>query len=57
MGHWAAEWAFGDPSYDEVNGLGLLWRLHTHAVPPRLPRERTLVHVPPHRPGWHRRLA
>ena len=40
-----AEWSFGDPTDDEVDGLGLLWRLHTHAVTERLPRDRTIVHV------------
>lgn len=45
MGHWAAEWAFGDPSEEELDGVSLLWRLHQHALPERVPAERTVVHV------------
>jgi DNA-binding HxlR family transcriptional regulator len=45
MGHWAAEWAFGDPTDDELDGLSLLWRLHQHAVPDRVPDNRTVVHI------------
>ena len=33
MGHWAAEWAFGDPSDEQLDGVSLLWRLHQHACP------------------------
>ena len=45
MGHWAAEWTFGDPSDEELDGVSLLWRLHQHAVPDRVPTDRTVVHV------------
>ncbi len=45
MGQWAAEWAFGDPLDEELDGLSLLWRLHQHALPDRVPAERTVVHV------------
>jgi DNA-binding HxlR family transcriptional regulator len=45
MGHWAAEWVFGDPTEADCDGRSLLWRLHQHAIPARLPDERTVVHV------------
>lgn len=45
MGHWAAEWVFADPTEDECDGLSLLWRMHQHAVPAKLPDSRTVVHV------------
>jgi DNA-binding HxlR family transcriptional regulator len=45
MGHWAAEWAFGDPTDDELDGVSLLWRLHQHAALDRVPDDRTVVHV------------
>jgi DNA-binding HxlR family transcriptional regulator len=45
IGNWAAEWAFGDPTTDDCDGLSLLWRLHQHAVPARLPAGRTVVQV------------
>jgi DNA-binding HxlR family transcriptional regulator len=45
MGHWAAEWTFGDPTDDELDGLALLWRLHQHAVCDRVPTDRTVVHI------------
>jgi len=45
IGHWAAEWVFGDPEDDECDGLSLLWRLHQHAVAAKLPSERTVVHI------------
>ncbi|MGS0687228.1 winged helix-turn-helix transcriptional regulator [Nakamurella sp. GG22] len=45
IGHWAAEWNFGDPTDEECDGLSLLWRLHQHAVPAKLPEQRTVVHV------------
>jgi DNA-binding HxlR family transcriptional regulator len=45
MGHWAAEWAFGDPSDAELDGVSLLWRLHQHALPDRVPTDRTVVHI------------
>jgi len=45
MGHWAAEWVFGDPSEADCDGLSLIWRLHQHAIPSKLPVERTIVHI------------
>lgn len=45
MGHWAAEWVFGDPTDDDCDGLSVIWRLHQHAVPSKLPATRTVVHV------------
>ncbi|SDO66207.1 DNA-binding transcriptional regulator, HxlR family [Pedococcus dokdonensis] len=45
MGHWAAEWVFGDPSEADCDGLSLIWRLHQHAIPTKLPPQRTIVHV------------
>ncbi|NHC14922.1 winged helix-turn-helix transcriptional regulator [Motilibacter deserti] len=51
LGHWAAEWVFGDPADDECDGLSLLWRMHQHAVPARLPEQRTVVHVQLSGPG------
>lgn len=45
MGDWAAEWAFGDPTDADLDGISLLWRMHQHVVPDRLPAERTVTHV------------
>jgi DNA-binding HxlR family transcriptional regulator len=45
MGHWAAEWAFGDPTDDDCDGLSLIWRTHQYAIPARLPETRTVVHL------------
>jgi DNA-binding HxlR family transcriptional regulator len=45
LGHWAAEWVFGDPAEDECDGLSLIWRMHQHAVPATLPAARTVIHV------------
>ena len=45
LGHWAAEWMFGDPVDDELDGESLLWRMHQHAVAAKLPADRTCVHV------------
>jgi DNA-binding HxlR family transcriptional regulator len=45
MGHWAAEWMFTDPTEDDCDGLSLIWRMHQHANPERLPNTRTLVHL------------
>jgi len=45
VGHWAAEWIFGDPAEEDCDGLSLMWRLHQHAIPARLPRQRTVVHL------------
>jgi len=45
IGHWAAEWTFGDPTEEQCDGLSLLWRLHQKGVPGRLPTTRTVVHV------------
>ena len=45
MGHWAAEWVFGDPTEEDCDGLSVIWRLHQHAVPMKLPTTRTVVHL------------
>lgn len=45
IGHWAAEWAFGDPADSDCDGLSLIWRMHQHARPAKLPQARTVVHV------------
>ncbi|WP_189168524.1 winged helix-turn-helix transcriptional regulator [Pilimelia anulata] len=45
IGHWAAEWRFGDPAEEECDGLSLLWRMHQHAIPANLPDRRTVVHL------------
>jgi DNA-binding HxlR family transcriptional regulator len=45
MGHWAAEWVFGDPTEEDCDGLSVIWRLHQHAVPSKLPAARTVVHL------------
>ena len=45
LGQWAAEWSFGDPADEDLDGLSLLWRMHQLAVAARLPAERTVVHV------------
>jgi DNA-binding HxlR family transcriptional regulator len=45
MGHWAAEWVFGDPTDDDCDGLSLIWRTHQLAVPAKLPATRTVVHL------------
>jgi DNA-binding HxlR family transcriptional regulator len=45
IGHWAAEWIFGDPRDEDCDGLSLMWRMHQHAVPEKLPRERTVIHL------------
>jgi DNA-binding HxlR family transcriptional regulator len=45
MGHWAAEWVFGEPSDEDCDGLSLIWRLHQHAITAKLPTSRTVVHM------------
>ena len=45
MGHWAAEWMFGDPSDEDCDGLSLIWRTHQYAIPAKLPETRTVVHL------------
>jgi len=45
VGHWAAEWIFGDPAEEDCDGLSLMWRLHQHANPAKLPRQHTVVHL------------
>ena len=45
MGHRAAEWVFGEPTEDDCDGLSIIWRLHQHAIPGKLPLERTVVHL------------
>ena len=45
IGHWAAEWVFGDPTEEDCDALSLMWRMHQHANPARLPEQRTVVHL------------
>ena len=45
IGHWAAEWVFGDPTEEDCDGLSLIWRMHQHAIPAKLPQDRTVVHL------------
>jgi DNA-binding HxlR family transcriptional regulator len=45
MGHWAAEWTFGDPEDEDCDGLSLMWRLHQHAITAKLPQQRTVLHM------------
>lgn len=45
MGHWAAEWVFGDPTDEDCDGLSLIWRTHQYAIPAKLPEARTVVHL------------
>jgi DNA-binding HxlR family transcriptional regulator len=45
MGHWAAEWMFGDPNDEDCDGLSLIWRTHQYAIPAKLPETRTVVHL------------
>jgi DNA-binding HxlR family transcriptional regulator len=51
IGHWAAEWTFGDPAEEDCDGRSLMWRLHQHANPAKLPRQRTVVHLTLTGPG------
>ncbi len=51
IGHWAAEWIFGDPEEADCDGLSLLWRLHQHAIPAKLPKQRTVLQVKLTGPG------
>ena len=37
IGHWAAEWAFGEPADEDCDGRSLMWRLHQRAIAARLP--------------------
>ena len=36
---------FGDPAEEDCDGLALLSRLHQHAIPAKLPEQRTVVHL------------
>ena len=51
VGHWAAEWIFGDPVAEDCDGLSLMWRLHQLANPAKLPRQRTVLHLTLTGPG------
>ncbi|MGN6576125.1 MAG: winged helix-turn-helix transcriptional regulator [Nocardioides sp.] len=51
IGHWAAEWVFGDPTEEDCDALSLMWRMHQHAVPTKLPEQRTVVHLSLTGPG------
>jgi DNA-binding HxlR family transcriptional regulator len=44
MGRWAAEWVFGEPTDEDCDGMSLIWRLHQHVIPAKLPAERIVVH-------------
>ena len=57
IGHWAAEWIFGDPAEEDRDGRSLMWRLHQHANPAKLPRQRTVLHLITDRRGCRRGLA
>ncbi len=45
IGHWAAEWIFGDPEEQDCDGLSIIWRLHQHAIAAKLPQQRTVLHL------------
>jgi DNA-binding HxlR family transcriptional regulator len=45
IGQWAAEWVFGDPTEEDCDALSLMWRMHQHAVPGKLPEQRTVIHM------------
>jgi len=45
IGHWAAEWVFGDPTDEDCDGLSLIWRMHQLAIPAKLPANRTVIHL------------
>jgi len=45
IGHRAAEWVFEDPAEEDCDGLSLIWRLHQHPVPAKLPAARTVVYL------------
>jgi DNA-binding HxlR family transcriptional regulator len=45
MGHWAAEWCFGDPADEDCDAISLIWRMHQDAIPAKLPSARTVVHM------------
>lgn len=40
---WGAEWAFGDPSPDQLDPLLLLWWMHNRVLSERLPLERVVL--------------
>jgi DNA-binding HxlR family transcriptional regulator len=56
IGHWAAEWVFGDPTAEDSDGRSLMWRMHQHAIPSQLPADRTVVRMlltgPGRAEGW-----
>jgi DNA-binding HxlR family transcriptional regulator len=51
LGHWAAEWVFGDPDDDDCDGLSFMWRLHQYAIATKLPARRTVVYMTLTGPG------
>lgn len=51
LGHWAARWAFGDPADEQLDAAWLVWRLHQHVIPARLPARKTVVHFVLQGPG------
>jgi hypothetical protein len=51
IGHWAAEWIFGDPADEDCDGLSVMWNMHKQAVTAKLPRQRTILHMTLTGPG------
>jgi DNA-binding HxlR family transcriptional regulator len=45
MRHWAAEWMFSHPTEQTCDGLSLIWRMHQHVEPARLPHQRIVVRL------------
>jgi len=45
IGHWAAEWIFGDPDDENCDGLTLMWRMHQNAIATKLPPRHTVLHL------------
>jgi DNA-binding HxlR family transcriptional regulator len=56
IGQWAAEWIFGEPTAEDCDGLSVIWRMHQHAIPAKLPEQRVVVHLmltgPGSAQGW-----
>ena len=43
LGMWASEWVFRDPAVEQVDASWLVWRLHQHVDPAKVPPGRTVV--------------
>ena len=43
LGLWASRWVFRDPAAEQVDAGWLVWRLHQHVDPARIPPGRTVV--------------